>query len=238
MKGKFLVVLAVLTMTAQAGAAKELVLKTQQDKVNYGIGVSVAKNFQQQGMKVDADLVVRGLKDQLEGKKLLLSDEELQKTMMTYQNELRQQQIKESKAAAQDNKKEGEAFLEANKKKQGVVTLPSGLQFKILKAGEGQKPTAEDTVEVNYKGTFINGKEFDSSHGGVAAFKVSGVIKGWREALQLMPVGSKWQLFVPPQLAYGEKGMGRAIMPNTTLLFEVELVGLKPAASEAPPANK
>jgi FKBP-type peptidyl-prolyl cis-trans isomerase FklB len=135
--------------------------------------------------------------------------------------------MQEKKVAALDKKKEGDAFLEANKKKEGVVTLPSGLQYKILKAGEGKKPKADDTVEVKYRGTLIDGKEFDSSGAATRSFKVGEVVPGWREALQLMPLGSKWQLVVPPELAYGERGMGQVIPPNSTLIFEVELVAVK-----------
>ena len=131
--------------------------------------------------------------------------------------------------AGDANKKEGDAFLAANKTKEGVVTLPSGLQYKILTAGTGPKPTAADSVVCNYKGTLINGKEFDASskHGGPATFPVGGVIKGWTEALQLMPVGSKWQLFVPADLAYGQRGAGGDIGPGATLIFEVELLSIK-----------
>jgi FKBP-type peptidyl-prolyl cis-trans isomerase len=232
-KWQGLAVLGLVLLTAQC-AQEPTDLKTEKDKVSYGIGVSVAKNFQQQGVDVDLNLVIKGMKDQLGGKKLLMSDDELRKTMIAYQQELRGKQMQQRKAAAVDNKKEGEAFLAENQKKEGVVTTPSGLEYKILKAGEGKKPTADDTVEVNYRGTFINGTEFDSSGGQPKAFKLTGVIPGWREALQLMPVGSKWQLVVPPQLAYGERGMGQVIMPNTVLIFEVELVGIKSSGTEAP----
>jgi len=232
-KWQGLAILGVVLLTAQC-AQEPTDLKTEQDKVNYGIGVSVAKNFKQQGMEVDVNLVVKGLKDELTGKKLLMSEDELRKTMTAYQQEMRGKQMQERKMAALDKKKEGDAFLAENKKKEGVVTLPNGLQYKILKAGEGKKPTAEDTVEVKYRGTLIDGKEFDSSGAATRTFKVKAVIPGWREALQLMPVGSKWQLAVPPELAYGARGMGQAIMPNTTLIFEVELVGIKSAGAEAP----
>ena len=232
-KWQGLAILGVVLLTAQC-AQEPTDLKTEQDKVNYGIGVSVAKNFKQQGMEVDVNLVVKGLKDELTGKKLLMSEDELRKTMTAYQQEMRGKQMQERKMAALDKKKEGDAFLAENKKKEGVVTLPNGLQYKILKAGEGKKPTAEDTVEVKYRGTLIDGKEFDSSGAATRTFKVKAVIPGWREALQLMPVGSKWQLAVPPELAYGARGMGQAIMPNATLIFEVELVAIKSAGAEAP----
>ena len=232
-KWQGLAVLGVVLLTAQC-AQEPTDLKTEQDKVNYGIGVSVAKNLKQQGVEVDVNMMIKGMKDELSGKKLLLSDDELRKTLTAYQQELRRKQMQERKGAAQDKKKEGDAFLAENKKKEGVVTLPNGLQYKILKAGEGKKPTADDTVEVKYRGTLIEGKEFDSSGAETRTFKLSEVIPGWREAVQLMPVGSKWQLVVPPELAYGERGMGQAIMPNTTLIFEIELVGIKSAGTETP----
>jgi FKBP-type peptidyl-prolyl cis-trans isomerase len=238
MRLKWIALLVVVLLVGPVSAAEKQILKTEKDKVNYGIGVSVGRNFKQQGMDVDVNMVVKGLKDELAGKKLLLSEHELRKTMIAYQQDLRQKQMQESKTAAMENKKEGVAFLAANQKKEGVVTLPDGLQYKILKKGEGKKPTAEDTVVVRYRGTFINGKEFDSSGSETRTFKLSQVIPGWREALQLMPAGSKWQLFVPPKLAYGDEGLGRIIMPNTTLIFDVELVGIKTAEATTPAAKK
>lgn len=237
---KWLAILGVALLASQcAQESKEPTeLKNEKDKVSYGVGVSMGKNFKQQMMDIDVNLVVKGLKDELGGKKLLLSDDEIRKTMTQYQQELRRKQMQEKSMAAMENKKEGDAFLEANKKKEGVVTLPSGLQYKILKVGEGQKPTVQDRVEVRYRGTLINGKEFDSSGKETRTFKVAEIIPGWREALPLMPVGSKWQLVVPSGLAYGERGVGHAIMPNSTLIFEVELVGIKPAEAQAPGAVK
>jgi len=232
-KWQGLAVLGVVLLTAQC-AQEPTELKTEQDKVNYGIGVSVGKNFKQQGVEVDLGMMMKGMKDALSGKKLLLSDDELRKTMTAYQQELRQKQMQKRTVAALDKKKEGDAFLAENKKKEGVVTLPNGLQYKILKASEGKKPTAEDTVEVKYRGTLVDGKEFDSSGAATRTFKVKEVIPGWREALQLMPVGSKWQLVVPSELAYGERGTGQVIGPNATLIFEVELVGIKSSGTEAP----
>jgi FKBP-type peptidyl-prolyl cis-trans isomerase len=232
-KWQGLAVLGVVLLTAQC-AQEPTDLKTEQDKVNYGIGVSLARNFKQQGMEVDVNLVVKGLKDELAGKKLLVSEDELRKTMIAYQQEMRGKQMQERKVAALDKKKEGDAFLAENTKKEGVMTLPNGLQYKILKAGEGKKPTADSAVEVKYRGTFIDGKEFDSSGSETRIFEVKEVIPGWQEALQLMPVGSKWQIVVPAELAYGERGMGQVIMPNSTLIFEVELVGIKSSGTEAP----
>jgi FKBP-type peptidyl-prolyl cis-trans isomerase len=167
-----------------------------------------------------------------------MTDEQAQTTIMELQSQLRSKMDAQRKASGTTNKKDGEAFLAANKTKPGVVTLPSGLQYKILTAGTGPKPTTADSVECNYKGTLINGTEFDSSYkrGQPATFPVTGVIKGWTEALQLMPVGSKWQLVLPPDLAYGARGAGDAIGPDATLVFEVELLSIAP--KDQPPAQK
>ena len=204
-------------------------LKTKEDKVSYGIGVEVAKNFQIQHITVDKKLVAKGMDDALSGRKLLLGDEELKATMQNFQSELRRDNAKRSRMSALDNRKAGMEFMEQNKAKEGVVTLPSGLQYKILKAGDGKKPTETDTVLCNYRGTLIDGTQFDASYqtGQAVAFEIRSVIPGWKEALQLMPVGSKWQLFIPPELAYGQRGSGMIIGPESTLVFELELVGIK-----------
>jgi FKBP-type peptidyl-prolyl cis-trans isomerase FklB len=169
------------------------------------------------------------LKDSLAGGKTLLTDDQAKAALTEVQNELRKKQQEQMQAAGEMNKKEGETFLAANKGKDGVVTLPSGLQYKILTQGTGPKPTSADTVVCNYRGTLINGTEFDSSYkrGQPATFPVSGVIKGWTEALPLMSVGSKWQLFIPAELAYGERAPGPEIGPNSTLIFEVELISIQ-----------
>jgi UDP-GlcNAc:undecaprenyl-phosphate/decaprenyl-phosphate GlcNAc-1-phosphate transferase len=234
---QWLAMLGMVLLTAQC-AQEPTELKSEKDKVNYGIGVSLGKSFKQQEMEVDAGMVTKGLKDELAGKKLLMSEDELRKTMTAYQQELRQKQMQARKVATEENKKSGEAFLAENKKKEGVVTLPNGLQYQILKAGEGRKPTTADTVEVRYRGTLINGKEFDNSGSETRTFKLGQIIPGWREALQLMPVGSKWRVVIPAELAYGERGMGQAIMPNSTLIFEMELVAIKPAEEKGPEAVK
>ena len=169
------------------------------------------------------------MKDAAAGSKTRLTDEEAKAVLTEVQNEVRKEQQEKTQEAAAKNKTEGDAFLAGNKKKDGIVTLPSGLQYKIMTEGKGPKPAATDTVVCNYRGTLINGTEFDSSYkrGEPATFPVGGVIKGWTEALQLMPVGSKWQLFIPSDLAYGERGAGADIGPNATLIFEVELISIK-----------
>jgi FKBP-type peptidyl-prolyl cis-trans isomerase FklB len=206
-----------------------LVLKTQKDKFSYALGMKMGANLQKQSVPIDPAILARGLRDGLAGGKTLLTDDEAQAALKAMQDDLRAKQQARIQEAAGANKKEGEAFLAANKGKDGVVTLPSGLQYKILTEGTGPKPAATDSVVCNYQGTLINGKEFDSSYkrGQPATFPVNGVIKGWTEALQLMPVGSKWQLFIPSELAYGDRGAGADIGPGATLVFEVELLSIE-----------
>jgi FKBP-type peptidyl-prolyl cis-trans isomerase len=211
-----------------ARAATPLTLKTQKEKASYAVGANYGKGLKDHGVPVDPALVARGLRDAMAGGKLLLTEDEMKAVLTQLQGELRQAQQAKAHEAGEANRKEGEAFLAANKTKEGVVTLPSGMQYKILTAGTGPKPTATDTVSCNYKGTLIDGKEFDSSYkrGEAASFPVGGVIKGWTEALQLMPVGSKWQLFIPADLAYGDRGSPPDIAPGATLIFEVELLSI------------
>ena len=198
------------------------------------IGSGLGTNLKKQSIEVDWSLVAQGLKDAAAGTKTRLTEDEAKAVLAEVQTEVRKQQTEKAKEAADKNKTEGDAFLAANKTKEGVVTLPSGLQYKILKAGTGPKPTATDTVVCNYRGTLINGTEFDSSdkHGQAATFGVGQVIKGWTEALQLMPVGSKWQLFIPSSLAYQERGAGADIGPNATLIFDVELLSIQEKAKD------
>jgi FKBP-type peptidyl-prolyl cis-trans isomerase FklB len=204
------------------------------------IGSKVGPSLKKQSVDVDPALVSQGLKDAMSGGKTRLTEQEAQTVLTDMQAEVTKQRQEKQEKAAAANKAEGDAFLSANKSKEGVVTLPSGLQYKILKEGTGPKPVSGDTVSCNYRGTLINGTEFDSSakHGEAAKFGVSQVIKGWTEALQLMPVGSKWQLFVPPSLAYAERGAGADIGPDTTLIFEVELLSIEKGKDEKPDADK
>ena len=215
-----------------AKSAAPAPLTTRKQKFSYALGMSIGTGYKQglekQSVEVDWNLVAQGLKDSAGGGKTRLSADEEKAVLTEVQNEVRKQQQEKMQALAAANKAEGEAFLTANKAKEGVVTLPSGLQYKIVTPGTGAKPTAADSVVCNYQGTLINGTEFDSSYkrGQPATFGVGQVIKGWTEALQLMPVGSKWQLFIPSDLAYGEQGRGAVIGPNATLLFEIELLSI------------
>jgi FKBP-type peptidyl-prolyl cis-trans isomerase len=218
-------------------------LKTEKDKLSYAIGMSIAHSVQQtlkrDDIEVDPAMVAKGLKAVLEGEKTLLTEKEAQDQIVELQKTARANQEAKAKAAGEANKKDGDAFLAANKSKDGVVTLADGLQYKVIKQGDGPKPTASDTVECNYRGTLIDGKEFDSSYkrGQPASFSVGGVIKGWTEVLQLMPVGSKYQVFIPAELAYGARGAGADIGPNATLIFEIELLSIKSKASESKPVE-
>lgn len=213
-----------------AKAAAPLVLTTDKQKASYAIGMNVGSSIRRQSVDVDPDILARGLKDSLAGGKTLLTDDEAKAALTALQAEARKAQEEKMQIAAEANKKEGDAFLADNKTKPGVVTLPSGLQYKVITEGSGPKPAADDSVVCNYRGTLLNGTEFDSSykHGQPIEIPVGRVIKGWSEALQLMPVGSKWQLFIPPDLAYGNRGAGNDIGPNATIVFEVDLVSIKP----------
>jgi FKBP-type peptidyl-prolyl cis-trans isomerase len=225
-------------------AAAPLALKTQKDKFSYAIGMKMGASFKKQSVPVDPAILMRGVKDSMAGGKTALTDEEAQAAIMDVQKEMQGKQQEKMKEASAANKKDGEAFLAANKSKDGVVTLPSGLQYKIEKAGTGPKPASTDSVVCNYRGTLIDGKEFDSSYkrGQPATFPVTGVIKGWTEALQLMPVGSKWQLVIPADLAYGDRGAGGDIGPGATLIFDIELLSIEDKSKDksqdkTPPAN-
>jgi FKBP-type peptidyl-prolyl cis-trans isomerase FklB len=215
-----------------ATSAAAPALNTKKEKVSYAIGADLGGKLKSSSIDVDPNILTRALKDTLTGAKSAMTDDEIRATLADLTKDLQAKQATLTKEKADKNKKEGEAFLAANKTKEGVVALPSGLQYKIVKAGTGPKPTAADTVVCNYKGTLIDGKEFDSSYkrGQPATFPVGGVIKGWTEALQLMPVGSTWQLFIPSDLAYGDRQAGPDITPGATLVFEVELMSIQPKA--------
>jgi FKBP-type peptidyl-prolyl cis-trans isomerase FklB len=220
--------------TTAAAKPKPLALVTDKDKQSYSIGVNVGKSLHRDSIDVEPKIVLQGLEDALADGKLLLTDDQMKTVMTALQTQVRQQLEEKRLAQAETDQKDGAAFMAANATKEGVVTLPSGLQYKIMVAGTGPKPTATDSVVCQYRGTLLDNTEFDNSYkrGQPVTINVGGVIKGWSEALQLMPVGSKWQLFIPPALAYGEAGKG-PIGPNSTLIFEVELLSIQP---KTPPA--
>ena len=213
-------------------------LKTQKDKVSYGIGLDIGRSFQQQNLSakdVDLDKMRLGIEDASSGAKPMLTDSQLTATMMAFQKEMMARTDSVNHKKAEENKKKGEEFLAKNAKEKGVTVTPTGLQYQVLKEGTGKKPDSTSTVTVHYKGTLLDGTTFDSSidRGQPATFPVNGVIKGWTEALQLMPSGSKWKLYIPSTLAYGERGAGQKIGPNATLVFEVELLSVAGADSAA-----
>ncbi len=215
---------------AAADKDAKVELKTTKDRTSYTLGINIGKNFKNQSIDVDLNLLFKGIQDAMGGGKCLLTDAECGQVMQEFQKEMVARRSEGKKAAGDKNRKEGEAFLAENAKKAGVETLPSGLQYKVITAGTGPTPKLTDTVKTHYRGTLIDGKEFDSSYsrGEPATFPVTGVIKGWTEALQLMPVGSKWQLYIPSELAYGDRGAGADIGPGATLVFDIELLSIEP----------
>ena len=229
MKYTAIALVCLLGLSMQASGQTDFKLATQKDSVSYIIGTEIAKNLEKQDVDVDPKVLAKGFSDEYTGAKLLLTQEQIEKVMAVFQQQMISKEAERMAEIGERNKKQGDAFLAANKKKDSVKTLPSGLQYKVLVAGSGKKPTINDTVTTHYRGTLIDGTEFDNSYkrGEPATFPVRGVIPGWTEALQLMPVGSKWQLFIPSGLAYGERGAGQTIGPNSTLNFEVELLSIK-----------
>lgn len=218
---------------ADNASSQTVELKTMEQRMSYVIGLDMGTRFKEDGIVLDANALTRGLADVDAGEKRLMTDEEMRTTIQAY-NDKRMAKMNAAQAeadaaqavVAEANSKEGEAFLTENAEKEGVVSLPSGLQYKIVSAGTGPQPGPEDTVSVHYRGTLIDGTEFDSSYkrGQPISFPVTGVIAGWTEALQLMKEGAKWELYIPSELAYGERGTGGPIGPNATLIFEVELL--------------
>jgi FKBP-type peptidyl-prolyl cis-trans isomerase FklB len=230
MNYKLVLAACIVFMSSSVVAAEQIELKTQKDKLSYAIGMDMGNSMKRSAIDTDPDIFMRGLKDALAGSKTLLTEQQAREVITAMQKELQRKQKEKMKLLGENNKKEGEVYLAANKQKKGVKVLPSGLQYTVIKEGTGKTPKASDTVTVNYKGTLINGTEFDSSYkrGQPATFPVNGVIKGWTEALQLMKEGAIWQLVIPSDLAYGERGAaGGTIGPNSVLVFEVELISVK-----------
>ena len=226
---RWMMTFVMMLLPAFAAAQEAPALKTEKDKLSYAMGMDLGGQLKAQSVDIDAALFAEGLKAALAGSKTLLTDAEAKAAISQLQMARVAKQTGALQAAGAKNKSEGDAFMAANKAKEGVVTLASGVQYKVLTPATGPKPTLEQTVVCQYRGTLIDGKEFDSSYtrNQPATFPVKGVIKGWTEVLQLMPVGSKWQVFIPSILAYGERGTGAMIGPNATLIFEIELVAIK-----------
>jgi len=233
---KWMLAAAMALLTTIGAVAQDAApeLKTGKDKFSYALGMNIGESFRKQGLDLEPAVFAKSFAEAFTTGKTAMSEEDMRAVLTAAAQEIRKKQAEEEAQKAEQAQKDGDKFLADNKTKEGVVTLPSGLQYRILKQGTGEKPALDDTVICNYKGTLINGTEFDASekHGGPATFAVKGVIAGWTEALQLMPVGSKWQLFVPSNLAYGEQGPPD-IGPNATLIFEVELVSVQKAAAPA-----
>jgi len=218
------------TPPSAAGAAA---LKDPTAQTSYALGLNFGASLKKDGVAVDPAMLAKGVQDALSGATPALTDDEIRQALTKLQAQVQAARQQQTVDAAAANKAQGDAFLKANGAKPGVITLPSGLEYQVLTTGTGPKPSPTDSVVCNYVGTLLDGTEFDSSasHGGPATFPVGGVIKGWTEALQLMPVGSKWRIFVPSDLAYGENGAGQAIGPNAVLVFEIELLSIQPGGA-------
>lgn len=228
MKLWLMAVLGVVLLAGQVNAGDDVTLKEHRDKVGYSVGMDIGSNLKDLSVDMNPDMLARGIKDAFSGDKPLMTDQEMSGIMENFKKDVMAKRREHSKVLAEKNKKEGAAFLAENSKKEGVVTLPSGLQYRVIKEGTGEKPKLTDSVTTHYRGTLIDGTEFDSSYsrGKPATFPVKGVIPGWTEALQLMKVGSKWEVFVPAGLAYGERGAGRSVGPNSALIFDIELLSI------------
>ena len=230
--------LAVLALTSTGLAQGTTELKSENDKVSYSIGLDIGSTFKKQKMDINLEILTAGMKDGVSGKTPLLNEAQVKETMAAFSKSMMEKQAADAKEASAKNAAAGEKFLAENKTKEGVKTTASGLQYKVMKEGTGASPKETDMVVVNYKGTLINGTEFDSSYkrNEPATFPVNRVIKGWTEALLLMKPGAKYQIFVPASLGYGERGAGQDIGPNETLIFDVELVSVKPPEAAPTPA--
>lgn len=222
------VLLCGLALAVGQALAADNALNTDKDKLSYSIGASVGKNLKVEGSDIDLNVLIEGLRTSFSGGKSLLSEPEIRKVMNDYQTQLRQRAIIKKQQATTDNKKKGDSFLAQFKAEKDVLSLPEGVLYKVVKAGNGPKPKDTDVVEVHYRGSLIDGTQFDATEPGrPASLKVASLISGWKQALSEMPVGSKWHIVVPPQLAYGERGVGNDIGPNEVLVFDLELIAIK-----------
>src|SRR5439155_10133710 len=231
MKTRLMTLCAVGLVAGLVRAEDKAAFKDPKEKTSYSIGANLGNSLKRQEIEVDLEVLIRGLKDGLAGKSTL-TDQELKEALTALNQEIRAKMEEKRKRLGETNKQEGEKFLAENKNKLGVITLPSGLQYQVLVEGSGESPKSNDVVTANYRGTLIDGTEFDSSakNGQPLVRPANMLIKGWTEALQLMKPGAKWQLFIPSELAYGERGAGAQVGPNATLIFEMELASFKPAA--------
>ena len=243
---KLLIVSALCGLSGLVSAANTAPASTMTsaEKISYSIGIDIGRNLKTQGLTIDTSSFAKGIEDGTTGK-AALTDQEIHDTLTALQKEIVEKRTAELNKVATENKTKGDAFLTANKKKKGVTTLPSGLQYRVLATGKGATPTATDVITAHYRGKFIDGTEFDSSYAHnnePVTFPVNGVIPGWSEALQKMTVGSKWEIVIPPELAYKETGAGNKIGPNATLVFELDLLSIQPpekaVAEAAKPATK
>ncbi len=220
--------IGVLFWVGQVNAQEKPELKNQKEKLSYIIGMDIGNDLKKQSVDIDTSLLLKGVKDALSGSQPLLTEQEIHETRAAFQKDLIAKQEKQEEIGKK-NKKAGEAFFAENKKKEGVITLPSGLQYKVIRAGSGKKPKLTDTVRIHYRASLLNGGEFDSSYlrGRPDDYQVNGVIPGMTEALQLMEEGAKWRLFIPSNLAYGEQGKAGVIGPGIALIFEIELLSIR-----------
>ena len=215
-------------------AAEEVQLKDEKDRISYSVGYQIGGDFRQQKVELNSEALVKGIKDAIAGSSPQMTPQEMNQTVVELKKKIVAAQQEERRKLGEKNLSEGKTYMAENGKKEGVKTTASGLQYKVIKEGGGPVPTAADKVKVHYRGTLIDGTEFDSSYkrNEPAVFTVGGVIKGWSEALKMMKVGSTWQLFIPPALAYGERGAGQVIGPNSVLIFDVELLGIEKEAEK------
>ena len=226
-----LILMGAISMALASGislAGDKVEPKTESDKISYSVGYRLGGDFKRQQVDIKSDMLLQGIEDAASGGEALMTDEEMRTVMMNLANRVKAEQMEKMKQQGAENVKAGEAFLAENSGKEGVTTLPSGLQYKVITAGEGKSPQKSDKVTVNYRGSLIDGTEFDSSYSRnkPATFGVGQVIPGWTEALQLMKEGDKWEIVIPSKLGYGERGAGAKIPPNSTLVFEVELISV------------
>jgi FKBP-type peptidyl-prolyl cis-trans isomerase len=225
---RFLVVMLLLSFVIGCSGEKKVDLTNESAKISYSLGVQIGMSYKESHVQLDPAALGKGFADAMNTEPNLLTDEEIQEVLQAYHRQLNEAYQKKMQAEGQINKEAGDAFLAANKTKEGVKTTASGLQYKVINEGSGRQPKLEDQVTVHYKGTLIDGTEFDSSikRGQPATFPVNGVIPGWQEAIPLMKEGAKWELYVPSELAYGPRGAGEQIRPNSVLIFEVELLSI------------